>query len=206
MTNVSGAMSESSTAFSAYEKNNLLGLNLVFKIPVFNNMNATIINGGSGAIDNPEDGGSKPSTIPISTIVTSSGFRYTSKYISNIAVGTDVTEIKGALESVAGNATVNISDKDGNNVTNGIMKTGYKVSINNQSSTEVLEVIIKGDTSGDGEINALDLLQVVKNISGSYNLEGAFKEAADTSGDGEINALDVLQIVKNISGSYKIIQ
>ena len=206
MTNVSGAMSESSTAFSAYEKNNLLGLNLVFKIPVFNNMNATIINGGSGAIDNPEDGGSKPSTIPISTIVTSSGFRYTSKYISNIAVGTDVTEVKGALESVAGNATVNISDKDGNNVTNGIMKTGYKVSINNQSSTEVLEVIIKGDTSGDGEINALDLLQVVKNISGSYNLEGAFKEAADTSGDGEINALDVLQIVKNISGSYKIIQ
>ena len=206
MTNVSGAMSESSTAFSAYEKNKLLGLNLVFKIPVFNNMNATIINGGSGAIDNPEDGGSKPSTIPISTIVTSSGFRYTSKYISNIAVGTDVTEIKGALESVAGNATVNISDKDGNNVTNGITKTGYKVSINNQSSTEVLEVIIKGDTSGDGEINALDLLQVVKNISGSYNLEGAYKEAADTSGDGEINALDVLQIVKNISGSYKIIQ
>ena len=170
MTNVSGAMSESSTAFSAYEKNNLLGLNLVFKIPVFNNMNATIINGGSGAIDNPEDGGSKPSTIPISTIVTSSGFRYTSKYISNIAVGTDVTQIKGALESVAGNATVNISDKDGNNVTNGIMKTGYKVSINNQSSTEVLEVIIKGDTSGDGEINALDLLQVVKNISGSYKI------------------------------------
>lgn len=57
-------------------------------------MNATIINGGSGAIDNPEDGGSKPSTIPISTIVTSSGFRYTSKYISNIAVGTDVTQIR----------------------------------------------------------------------------------------------------------------
>ena len=50
------------------------------------------------------------------------------------------------------------------------------------------------------------LLNAVKNISGSYNLEGALKEAADTSGDGEINALDVLQIVKNISGSYKIIQ
>ena len=87
-----------------------------------------------------------------------------------------------------------------------IMKTGYKVSINNQSSTEVLVVIIKGDTSGDGEINALDLLQVVKYISGSYTLEGAYKEAADTSGDNEINALDVLQIVKNISGSYQIIQ
>ena len=50
------------------------------------------------------------------------------------------------------------------------MKTGYKVSINNQSSTEVLEVIIKGDTSGDGEINALDVLQIVKNISGSYKI------------------------------------
>lgn len=206
MTNVSGAMSESSTAFSAYEKNNLLGLNLIFKVPVFNNMNATITNSGSGAVDNPEDNDSKPSTIPISTIVTSSGYRYTSKYISNIAVGTEVKDVKSDLESVAGNATVNISDKDGNYVTSGIMKTGYKVSINNQSSTEVLEVIIKGDTSGDGEINALDLLQVVKYISGSYTLEGAYKEAADTSGDNEINALDVLQIVKNISGSYQIIQ
>ena len=206
MTNVSGAMSESSTAFSAYEKNNLLDLNLIFKVPVFNNMNATITNSGSGAVDNPEDNDSKPSTIPISTIVTSSGYRYTSKYISNIAVGTEVKDVKSDLESVAGNATVNISDKDGNYVTSGIMKTGYKVSINNQSSTEVLEVIIKGDTSGDGEINALDLLQVVKYISGSYTLEGAYKEAADTSDDNEINALDVLQIVKNISGSYQIIQ
>lgn len=188
------------------KKNNLLDLNLIFKVPVFNNMNATITNSGSGAVDNPEDNDSKPSTIPISTIVTSSGYRYTSKYISNIAVGTEVKDVKSDLESVAGNATVNISDKDGNYVTSGIMKTGYKVSINNQSSTEVLEVIIKGDTSGDGEINALDLLQVVKYISGSYTLEGAYKEAADTSGDNEINALDVLQIVKNISGSYQIIQ
>lgn len=206
MTNVAGARGESSTSFSAYEKNNLLDLNLIFKIPVFDNMNATITNSGNGAVDNPEDNSSKPSTIPISTIVTSSGYRYSSNYISNIAVGTEVNNIKETLESVAGNATVNISDKDGNYITSGIMKTGYKVSINNQSSTEVLEVIIKGDTSGDGEINALDLLQVVKYISGSYTLEGSYKEAADTSGDSEINALDVLQIVKNISGSYQIIQ
>lgn len=206
MTNVAGAMSESNTSFNAYEKNNLLSLDLVFKIPVFDNMNETIINSGSGAINNPDDNGSNPSNIPISTIVTSSGYRYTSKYISNIEIGTTTTDIKSSLEAVSGNATVNVSDNSGNDVINGIIKTGYKISINNQRSTEVLEVIIKGDTSGDGVINALDLLQVVKNISGSYSLEGAYKEAADTSGDGEINALDVLQIVKNISGSYKIIQ
>ena len=81
MTNLAGAMSESGTAYNAYNKNNLLELNLTFKIPIFNKMDATIINSGNGAVD---DGNDKPapSTIPISTIVTSSGYRYTSKYIS----------------------------------------------------------------------------------------------------------------------------
>ena len=72
--------------------------------------------------------------------------------------------------------------------------------------TEVLEVIIKGDTSGDGVINALDLLQVQKNILGTYTLTGAYLEAADTSKDGVVNALDLLQVQKNILGTFEIEQ
>ena len=205
MTNLAGAMSESSTAYNAYNKNNLLGLNLTFKIPVYNKMDATIINSGNGAVDNGDDKPA-PSTIPISTIVTSSGYRYTSKYISNIAVGTDVSAVKSAIEAVGGNATVAILDAKENVKTSGVIATGDKVSINNQSETEVLEVIIKGDTSGDGVINALDLLQVQKNILGTYTLTGAYLEAADTSKDGVVNALDLLQVQKNILGTFEIEQ
>ena len=205
MTNLAGAMSEASTAYNAYNKNNLLGLNLTFKIPVYNKMDATIINSGNGAVDSGDDKPA-PSTIPISTIVTSSGYRYTSKYISNIAVGTDVSNVKSAIEAVGGNATVAIFDAKGNAKTSGLIATGDKVSINNQSETEVLEVIIKGDTSGDGVINALDLLQVQKNILGTYTLTGAYLEAADTSKDGVVNALDLLQVQKNILGTFEIEQ
>jgi beta-N-acetylglucosaminidase len=205
MTNLAGAMSESGTAYNAYNKNNLLELNLTFKIPIFNKMDATIINSGNGAVD---DGNDKPapSTIPISTIVTSSGYRYTSKYISNIAVGTDVSTTKVTLESVGGNATVSILDASGNVKTSGIIATGDKITINNEENTETLEVVIKGDTSGDGVINALDLLQVQKNILGTYTLTGAYLEAADTSKDGMVNALDLLQIQKSILGTYEIEQ
>ena len=205
MTNLAGAMSEASTAYNAYNKNNLLGLNLTFKIPVYNKMDATIINSGNGAVDSGDDK-PEPSTIPISTIVTSSGYRYTSKYISNIAVGTDVSNVKSAIEAVGGNATVAIFDAKGNAKTSGLIATGDKVSINNQSETEVLEVIIKGDTSGDGVINALDLLQVQKNILGTYTLTGAYLEAADTSKDGVVNALDLLQVQKNILDTFEIEQ
>lgn len=205
MTNLAGARSESGTSYSAYSKNNLLGLNLLFKIPVYNNMDSTIINSDNGAVDD-NNNTPTPSTIPISTIVTSSGYRYQTQYISNILLNTDVSKIKNDLESVAGNATVNIKDANDNIKESGIACTGDKVIINNQSSTETLQIIIKGDTSGDGVINALDLLQVQKNILGTYTLTGAYKEAADTSKDGTINALDLLQVQKSILGTYTIEQ
>ncbi len=206
MTNLAGAMSEASTSYNAYEKNNLLGLELTFKIPVYNNMNSTINNSNNGAVDDDKSDTPKPTSIPISTIVTSSGYKYTSKYISGIALGSDVASVKGALQAVGGNATVSILDAKNNNKTSGIIATGDKITINNQSSTETLEVVVKGDTSGDGVINALDLLQVQKNILGTYTLTGAYLEAADTSKDGQVNALDLLQVQKSILGTYEIEQ
>lgn len=204
-TNVAAPMTESKTSFFAYDGYNLLGINLIFKIPVYEKMDTTIVNSGDGAVED-DNKGENPSTIPISTIVTSSGYSYTSKYISKIEVGTEVSEIKGVLESVGGNSTVTIYDAKGTILTSGILATGYKIEINNQSSKEVLEVVIKGDTSGDGKINALDLLQVQKNILGTYTLTGPYKEAADTSKDGKINALDLLQVQKDILGTYEIEQ
>lgn len=204
-TNVAAPMTESKTSFFAYDGYDLLGINLIFKIPIFDKMDATITNSDNGAVDDG-DNTEKPSTIPINTIVTSSGYGYSSKYISKIELGTEVKELKGVLESVGGNSTVTVYNQKGAIVTTGILATGYKVEINNQSTKEVLEVIIKGDTSGDGKINALDLLQVQKSILGTYTLEGAYKEAADTSKDNKVNALDLLQIQKNILGTYKIEQ
>ena len=80
------------------------------------------------------------------------------------------------------------------------------IKITNGIETKTYTLIVKGDTSGDGAINALDLLQVQKSILGSYKMSDSQKLSADTSNDGSINALDLLQIQKNILGSYKIEQ
>ncbi len=204
MTNVAAPSSESAITYGTYSDLGILESSFIFYVPVYNNMDATISNSPGGAVDTPDD--SKPSSLPISTIITSSGYRYASGYISGIAVGSDVATLKSTIESVGGSGTVTIYNAAGSIVNSGTIATGFKVVVNNSSSVETLEVVIKGDTSGDGVINALDLLQVQKNILGTYNLSGAYSLAGDTSGDGVINALDLLQVQKSILGTYSIVQ
>ena len=97
-------------------------------------------------------------------------------------------------------------DSNNNIINSGTVSTGMKVKVSNTTSSEILEIAVKGDTSGDGVINALDLLQVQKNILGTYSLSGVYAIAGDTSADGVINALDLLQVQKNILGTYTIVQ
>ena len=204
MTNVAAPSSESATTYKTYSDLGILESSFIFYIPVYNNMDATITNSPGGAVDTPDD--SKPSSLPISTIITSSGYKYQSGYISGIAVGSDVATLKSTIESVGGSSTVTVYNAAGSIVNSGTLATGFKVVVNNSSTVETLEVVIKGDTSGDGVINALDLLQVQKYILGTYNLTGVYAIAGETSGDGAINALDLLQVQKSILGTYNIVQ
>lgn len=203
-TNIVAPSSESITSYKSYNEVGLLNQAFVFYIPVFTNMNATISNSNSGGTG--EEPSTDPSTMDISTIVTSSGYKYQSGYMTGVEVGTDVSTVKGSLESVAGLNNIIVFDSSGNIINSGIVKTGMKIQINNAYGSETLQIAIKGDTSGDGVINVLDLLQVQKNILGVYNFSGVHKLAADTSGDGIINVLDLLQIQKNILGVSSIQQ
>ncbi len=204
MTNVAAPSSESATTYAAYRDLGILESSFIFYIPVYNNMDVTITNSSNGASGDTSSG--SVSTLPISTIVTSSGYKYSSGYISGVTVGTSVSEIKSDITAISGSNTVTVYNASGSVVTSGNLATGYKIVIKNASSTETLQVVVKGDTSGDGVINALDLLQVQKAILGTYNLSGAYSLAGDTSGDGVVNALDLLQVQKSILGTYTISQ
>lgn len=201
-TNIEAPSSEAYITYSSYYAADLLDLEFTFAIPIFKNM-PELVESDYTSTDSSEEG---YSTSSISTIVTTSGYTYDSSYISGIAVSTSVSTVKTKLESYAGTGNVVILDSDSKEVTSGIMKTGYKVKITNSSGTTTLTVVIYGDTSGDGLISALDLLQVQKNIVGLYTLSGAYKKAADTSKDDSVSALDLLQIQKNIVGLYTISQ
>ena len=125
------------------------------------------------------------------------GYKVSGNQIRGINPNTDVGTIKANLEAIAGTGNVKVelskNSKD-------YIGTGSKITIVNSSETKVLTVLIYGDTSGDGIINALDLLQVQKHILGVSSLSGIDKDAADTSKDGTVNALDLLQVQKDILG------
>ena len=142
----------------------------------------------------------------ISSIISSAGFRSSGSLMLGINPHTSGNSIKSALEANAGSGNVTIMNANNQTITDNAVGTGSKVTIKTSAGTETFTIVIKGDTSGDGVINALDLLQIQKSILGTYSLKDSYKTAGDTSSDNTINALDLLQIQKNILGTYDIRQ
>ena len=201
MANLGAPSSEASTTYNSYKNNKLLDSPFVFYIPVYNNMTSDINNSDNGAVDNGSS--SAPSTTDIATIVMTSGYKTSGNYMTGISPNTEVSTLINNIKSVGGEVT--ITNNKNANVTTGIIGTGFKINVKNAANSITYTAIIKGDTSGDGKINAQDLLQIQKNILGNYKLNNEYKLAADTSGDGKINAQDLLQVQKNILGNYTII-
>ena len=205
MTNIAAPSSEATSTYNSYKNLGLLDSAFAFYIPVYYNMSASIDNSPSGGVDS---GGSSssPSSSAIGTIVTSAGYKMSGSQMSGVAPSSDVNTVKSNLEAIVGSGNVTIKNASGTTVSSGKVGTGYQITITNSTETKTLTVVVYGDTSGDGEVNALDLLQVQKSILGTYNLSGAYGEAGDTSSDGVINALDLLQVQKSILGTYTISQ
>lgn len=196
MTNLKGPSSEASIAYSAYKNAGILGSPFIFYIPVYSNINDNIDNSNNGATGDSSDNSS--GGVSVESIITSSGLKLNGSNLMGLEVGMTLNDINNKINALGGSLTgADLSVKAG---------TGMTIKVTNGIETKTYTLIVKGDTSGDGAINALDLLQVQNSILGSYKMSDSQKLSADTSNDGSINALDLLQIQKNILGSYKIEQ
>lgn len=91
---------------------------------------------------------------------------------------------------------------------NGNVGTGSKVLVYDAGGKllETYQVVIYGETNGDGIVNALDLLRTQKDILGVKKLSGLEKTAADSSRNGKVDSLDLLKIKKQIIGAKEINQ
>lgn len=218
MTNILAPQSESSFIYKAYKSLNLLNSNFNFLIPVFDNMPASTvlptseatkeynpnnkpINPGTG--DESNDNKQDENKMTVNQILAAAGYKRVDNYITSIAVNTNVSDFINKIQAL--NAMVEVKDLNGTVVKGGVLGTGFSIKIS-ASNTETLSIVIYGDTSGDGKINALDLLKIQKNILGTGKLSGAQLKAADPSKDGKVNALDLLKVQKNILGTGSIDQ
>lgn len=129
-----------------------------------------------------------------------------STYISGLTQGMKANKLKSSILSVSDTATVAITDSKNQNKTTAKLATGDKVTITSGKDQKTYTVVIYGDTNGDGEITAIDLLRVQKHILNYSKLTGVYKEAADTNKDGNISAIDLLQVQKDILGYSNIKQ
>lgn len=104
-----------------------------------------------------------------------------------------VTIIPGAtIEEIIAlvGTEVKVTDKDGNELDKtAVPGTGCKIN-------DTYTVVVLGDVSGDGIVDARDSLRILKYSVGSYSLDNEFAKAADLNKDGIIDARDSLRILK----------
>ena len=149
---------------------------------------------GCGAKDTVVDKGSQ---IVVSEI-TSDVYRVTEDYISKIAVGTTVEQL---LSNLKDQEYIQIF-KDGVLVeADKLLGTGMIVRLTvNGTVMQEVEVVVTGDTNGDGKISITDMVAIKSHVLQNSTLEGASAMAADTSGDGKISITDFIQIKAHILG------
>lgn len=148
-------------------------------------------------IDTPTD---------ILTTLNNAGIKNSNEYLSGFNVGTDISYIKEKVANANSNATVLLKDSSGNEKNSGKLATGDKVSVTVGNETKEYEVVVYGDVSGDGEINALDFIRIKKYMLNQITLNNSNFQAADISKDGNIDALDFIRIKKYMLGNSSSIQ
>lgn len=121
--------------------------------------------------------------------------------IKTVVISTSASEMKDQLDN--DNSKLRIYLNDGvTEYTGSKIGTGMIVKLFIRGVVVDQKVIVvKGDTDGNGEINAIDALKVVNHIIGTELLSGCYLVAAETTNDITINAIDALRIVNHIIGN-----
>ena len=118
--------------------------------------------------------------------------------IRGVTPGTTVEEFLAAFTLTGEGASLALVDAKGQPAT-GFVGSGHMLQvIVGDALYAAYPVIIRGDVSGDGTVNSLDLLRIQKQILSIAALNEHLLAAADVNGDGAVNALDLLRTQKHI--------
>lgn len=132
------------------------------------------------------------------------GHDISDEMIKTVEIGVSPNDLKNQLDN--DNSKLKIYGEDGKTeYTGNSVGTGMIVKlIEDDVVLDQKVIIVRGDTDGNGMINAIDALKVVNHIIGSEQLVGCYLEAADTANDDTINAIDALKIVNHIIGNMSL--
>ncbi len=113
--------------------------------------------------------------------------------------GLTIDQFRNEVNKISATASVVINNQ--NPLT---FSTGDTVTISNGADKKTLNIAVRGDVSGDGNIDIKDLLKVQKYILGYSDLPGVYFKGGDNNQDGIVNIKDLLRIQKHILGYLTI--
>lgn len=142
----------------------------------------------------------------IDEVITNASLKRNEQFLSGIAVGTDSSILVNSLLEINKFANIQITNKDNETKSSGNIITGDKITITSNNETQTFEVILYGDVNGDGAIDKLDYLAVLRHFYGYTEYTGVYKGAADANKDGNVDKLDYLAILRDFYGYAKITQ
>ena len=134
------------------------------------------------------------------------GLRFQEGYISGFALGSNLSTLAASLSSLG---AVTCTNASGNIISSAKVASGQTVSVvieeNGEPMTYTMQVVIRGDLNGDGNIGATDLYKLKLHIIHKELLSGAFLQAAKLANDSA-GATSLLKIKNDIIGKEKIKQ
>ena len=115
------------------------------------------------------------------------------RYISRIEANTTKEDYISKLDT---NGTIRILKEDGTELAEGeFVGTGMTLEVTKDNEEIELKIAVMGDLSGDGEISATDLSELIQGVLNN-NLEDEYFVAADLDENDSISATDLSEEIK----------
>lgn len=143
---------------------------------------------------------------PASTITSNVfGHKIANGYIKTVKLGITGLDLKNQLDNENKYLEIWSSDETRKINDNDTLATGMivKLMIDNEEKDRKY-IVIKGDTSGDGEIDLFDAVKILNHYLVRTLLDGAYKEAAYVNDDTEIDLFDSVMILNHYLGRISL--
>lgn len=137
--------------------------------------------------------------------VTAGSYTIDGGRVVGILPGISASDLCSALQSSGVGSIVKVYTADGAENT-GVVGTGNLIQTYDGSgnATSKYEAVVKGDNSGDGKLNIVDVMKVQRHILGLEVLTGPYEKASDINGNGKIDVMDLLKMQRDILNIEKI--
>lgn len=116
---------------------------------------------------------------------------------SSADINKNYAKVNGNTIKVTPSATLN---NIANSAATGELKTGGSIKVGENTYT----VVMLGDANGDGKVNSIDALKVLKHSAGLERMTGNSLKAADLENNGVVNSANALEILKYSAGMINI--